>query len=75
MRNLKKSIAWVFLFVLAQLIFGTFAFAQSGRGAFAGNVKDEANSPLASALVEVHPTEQRAATDDQGQYRITELPA
>ena len=75
MRNLKKSIALVFLSVLAQLTFGTLAFAQSGRGAIAGSVKDEANSPLASALVEVHPTEQRAATDDQGQYRITELPA
>ena len=71
MRNLRKSFALVFLPVLLP----TLAFAQGGRGAVAGGVKDQANSPLASALVEVHPTGQRVATDDQGQYRITELPA
>src|SRR5260370_16748909 len=75
MRNLGKSIALVFLLVLAQFIFGTLAFAQGGRGSIVGSVRDQANSPLASALVEVHSTGQRAATDDQGQYRITELPS
>ncbi len=54
MRNLKKSIALVFLLVLAQLIFGTLAFAQSGRGAIAGSVKDEANSPLSSKSIQLN---------------------
>jgi TonB-dependent receptor len=75
MRNFGKSLAWVFFPVLSQLILATFAFGQGGRGAVAGGVKDQANTPLASALVEIHPTGQRAATDDQGQYRITELSA
>src|SRR3984893_532987 len=51
------------------------AQAQTGRGTIAGSAKDEANSALTSALVEVQPLGRKAASDEQGQFRITDVPA
>jgi TonB-dependent receptor len=51
------------------------AQAQSGRGTIAGNAKDEVNSALVSALIEVQPLGRKAVSDDQGQFRITDVPA
>jgi hypothetical protein len=51
------------------------AYAQTGRGTIAGTAKDEVNSALVSALIEVQPLGRKAVSDDQGQFRITDLPA
>src|ERR1700737_3872435 len=51
------------------------AEAQTGRGTIAGTAKDEVNSALVSALIEVQPLGRKAVSDDQGQFRITDLPA
>jgi TonB-dependent receptor len=51
------------------------AHAQIGRGTIAGTAKDEVNSALVSALIEVQPIGRKAVTDDQGQFRITDVPA
>jgi TonB-dependent receptor len=48
--------------------------AQERKGTIAGIAKDEASSALASALIEVQPLGRKAVTDDQGQFRITDLP-
>src|ERR1700730_7782326 len=51
------------------------AQAQTGRGTIAGTAKDEVNSALVSALIEVQPLGRKAVADDQGQFRITDVPA
>jgi TonB-dependent receptor len=64
------------LFVgFASLVLALSSFAQERKGTIAGTVKDEANSALTSALVEILPLGKKTASDDQGQFRITEVPA
>jgi TonB-dependent receptor len=50
------------------------ARAQTGKGTIAGSAKDEAGSALASALIELQPLGRKVASDDQGQFRITDVP-
>jgi TonB-dependent receptor len=68
------------------LLLSTFAFlfnafcllpvgAQEGKGSIAGTVKDSSGGALKGALVEVQPTGAKAVTDDQGLFRITDIPA
>jgi TonB-dependent receptor len=64
----------LFLLCLASLIVAFPTFAQERKGAITGTVKDEANSALTSALVELLPLGKKTASDDQGQFRITEVP-
>jgi TonB-dependent receptor len=49
--------------------------AQSGSGAIAGSIQDSAGAILISAKVIVEPTGRQAATDDKGQFRISNLPS
>src|ERR1700682_535577 len=51
------------------------AQTQSGKGVIAGTAKDEANSALPSALIELQPLGRKATSDDQGQFRIADVPA
>jgi len=51
------------------------AAAQEGQGSIAGTVKDSSNGVLKGALVELQPTAARAVSDDQGQFRITDVAA
>jgi TonB-dependent receptor len=51
------------------------ATAQTGKGTIVGAVRDERNSMLLSALIELQPLGIRTASDDQGQFRITDVPA
>src|SRR5580700_7797703 len=51
------------------------AKAQTAKGTVAGTVKDSANSTLIGALVELQPSGRRGVSDDQGQFRIPEVPA
>jgi TonB-dependent receptor len=63
------------LFLFASSVFYTSAaHAQTGRGTIAGAAKDEANSALTSALVEIQPLGRKASTDDQGQFRVADIP-
>lgn len=63
-----------FVLCLASLVFAFSSLAQERKGTIAGTVKDEANSALASALIEVLPLGIKSASDDQGQFRITDVP-
>src|ERR1700722_578390 len=49
------------------------ASAQAGKGTITGTVKDSSNGVLKGALVELQPTGKRAVSDDQGQFRITDI--
>ena len=72
MRKFYRSIVFVFVCGLALT---ASAWAQTGRGTIAGMAKDEANSALTSALIEVQPLGRKIVSDDQGQFRITDVPA
>jgi TonB-dependent receptor len=49
--------------------------AQTSNGTITGTVQDSSASVLISAKVIVEPSERQAATDSQGQFRISNLPA
>jgi TonB-dependent receptor len=51
------------------------AAAQETKGSITGTVKDSANAVLTGALVEIQPTGRRAVSDDQGQFKITDVAA
>jgi TonB-dependent receptor len=65
----------VFLVCFALLALAFSSLAQERKGAIAGTVKDSANSTLASALVELLPLGKKIASDDQGQFLFTDVPA
>ena len=66
-------------FFLLALIFNALwmrpAAAQEARGSVTGTVKDSSGGVLKGALVELQPTAKRAVSDDQGQFKITDVPA
>jgi TonB-dependent receptor len=68
----KKAIC---LTLLAFLLAALSATAQERKGTVAGTVRDEAHGSLASALVELQPLGRKVASDDQGQFRMTDVPA
>lgn len=65
----------VFLACFAVLTLAFSSLAQERKGTIAGTVKDSANSTLASALVELLPLGRKTASDDQGQFLFTDVPA
>jgi TonB-dependent receptor len=71
---MRKSYRCVLFLLVCLVSLSGSAWAQTGRGTIAGTAKDEANSALASALIEVQPLGRKTASDDQGQFRITDVP-
>jgi TonB-dependent receptor len=65
----------ILLALVAMVAFALPSLAQSGKGTIAGTVKDSGNSALQGALVELLPLGAKAATDDHGQFRMTDVPA
>jgi TonB-dependent receptor len=64
-----------FLLVLILSIgLGLPAFAQSGKGAVTGTVTDSGGSILSGALVELLPLGIKVVSDDQGKFRIPDVP-
>ncbi len=61
--------------LLAILLMALTAPAQERKGIVAGTVKDEAKGALPSALIELQPLGRKVASDDQGQFRMTDVPA
>lgn len=53
----------------------TALLGQSGAGSITGTVQDSAGAVLVSAKVIVQPSGRQAATDDEGGFRIANLPA
>src|SRR5258708_30141529 len=63
------------LALVAIVILGLPALAQERKGTISGTVKDSGNSALQGALVELLPLGRKVVTDNQGQFRITDVPA
>src|ERR1700720_4557498 len=60
------------------LVYGAWvapAAGQSGKGTITGTAKDSADAPLSSTLIELQPLGRRVVSDDQGQFRISDVPA
>ena len=72
---MRKWYCYVLCLLVSSASCVSAAQAQTGRGTIAGTARDEANSALASALIEVQPLGRKVAADDQGQFRITDVPA
>lgn len=73
MRFFVRSLI-VFL-ILANLPLSERLCAQTGSGAITGTVVDSSGGSLIGAKVVVQPTGREVATDNQGQFRISGLPA
>src|SRR6266852_7200970 len=71
MSNGKRLI----LALVAIIVLGLPARAQERKGTISGTVKDSGNSALQGALVELLPLGRKVVTDNQGQFRITDVPA
>ena len=57
-----------------QLLLTIPTHAQEAKGAISGVVKDSAGGVLVGARVEIQPTGKYAVSDDQGQFRIPDVP-
>src|ERR1700692_3534542 len=72
---MRNSVRWMVMFLLTAIASVSQLPAQSGSGAITGTVQDANGSILVSAKVTVEPSGRQAASNDQGQFRITNLPA
>jgi TonB-dependent receptor len=70
--NYKKGILSALLAILLPAL---PVKAQERKGTVAGTVRDEAKGALPSALIELQPLGRKVASDDQGQFRMTDVPA
>ena len=71
----SKSFIRGLLALVGSALLALGAAAQGGKGTITGTVKDEAKAALASTAIELQPLGRKTATDDQGQFRITDVPA
>jgi len=69
-----KALATVGLAILS-IFLSARTYAQTGRGVIAGIAKDSGNNVLIGAVIQVSPLGRRAVSDDQGNFRIPDVPA
>jgi TonB-dependent receptor len=65
---------WAFV-MIALFAFATHAHAQDTRGILQGKVVDAGDASVPGAQLELKPLNIKAVTDDQGAYRIPNVPA
>ena len=69
----------IYSFFLVAILCNTLGLlpvvAQEAKGSVIGTVKDSSGGALKGALVELHPVGQRAVSDEQGQFRFTDVAA
>jgi len=73
MRHPARCLVW--LFTLMSTVYLSQLAAQTGTGSITGTVQDAAGSVFVSAKVVLQPLGRQVATDDQGQFRYSNLPA
>src|SRR5579864_2240282 len=73
----RSLFKWMLIAVLAAVFCAQpeAGYAQAGKGAVTGTVVDSAKNVLVGAVIEVSPSGQRAVSDDQGNFRIPDIPA
>src|SRR3979411_2665145 len=64
----------LFVAVSCTLLWLPAVMAQSANGTVAGTAKDSGGSLLHGARVRLDPVGKQAVTDNQGQFRITDVP-
>src|ERR1700680_1789976 len=74
-RHMRRYQNWLFLVIILNVLCLVPARAQEARGTVSGIVKDTNGGVLVGALVEIQPTGKRSVSDDQGQFRITDVAA
>jgi TonB-dependent receptor len=73
---MRRGIYFLLLFAFLTNVLGLRPVsAQEGKGSITGTVKDASSGVLKGALVELEPTAKRAVSDEQGQFKITEVAA
>ncbi len=72
---MHKFIRLPLLALLSLVVFVSHAIAQTGVGSIAGTTQDAAGSVLVSAKISIDPMDRSTASNDQGQFRFTNLPA
>jgi TonB-dependent receptor len=72
---IRKFLRGLALFAASGVVLGTQMLAQAGSGVITGTAKDVAGSVLVSAKISVQPSGRQVVTDDQGEFRIANLPA
>ena len=72
-----RSFLYLFLWaaILSHGLWLAPSEAQTGKGTITGTVKDSAGAALSSTLIEVQPLGRKVVSDDQGQFRITDVAA
>jgi len=72
-----SSIKWLLIAVLTTAFCSRPepGYAQAGKGTISGTVVDSAKNVLVGAVIEVSPSGQKAVSDDQGNFRISDVPA
>src|SRR5258708_16915741 len=76
-RSKRVSLTWLVVsgFILLVAVPPRSVSAQTQNGTIVGTVQDLGGSVLASAKITIVPAARQAATNDQGQFRIADLPA
>src|SRR3984957_4143396 len=70
----KFSYWLVLIATLCASLWPASAAAQTGGGTVAGTAKDSGGAVLSSALIELQPLGKKVVSDDQGQFRMTDVP-
>ena len=75
--NRRVFLTWLLVSCLTSLVavHPRSANAQMQNGTIVGTVQDAGGSILVSARITIAPTGRQAATNDQGQFRVSDLPA
>ena len=70
-------LTWLILscFILLVVMHPRSANSQTQNGTIVGTVQDAGGSILVSARITIEPTGRQTATNDQGQFRVSDLPA
>jgi TonB-dependent receptor len=75
MLSWKPLATLMMVFVGLLLLLPSGAAAQAGKGVISGIVRDEAKAALSSASIQLQPSGRTAVSDDQGQFRMGDVPA
>jgi TonB-dependent receptor len=73
---MRRCIYSLFLVAIMCITLGQITVsAQESKGTITGTVKDSSGGVLKGGLVELDPSARRAVSDDQGQFRVTDVEA
>ena len=72
---MRNFLRFLILFLIPSTVLLSHLLAQVGTGTITGTIQDSAGSVFVSAKVALEPSERQVATDDQGEFRIANLPA